>query len=556
MKRSKIIIIGSIIFALVAVSIFSVSHAAQKQPPPTAAPSQATGKPSQAAPALPDLIVEGVWLDKEGFINFQLKNAGQAEIPDAQHRQGMVRVTYGKEHKDFSFRKTLKKRPPVDPTGLLKKPGEVVQYNTQIRVKERLTVTVMVDSTKRIAEANEQNNQDVSLGLTAKTAKEMKPAPPPEVRREITQGEGLRPLEDEGPGRGAEEPDLAIIAFHIRTYTGAYSDTASYTYNGSGDHENIIFRVFVKNNGPVMFTGFISVVVFSGSLRVTGNKYVTLEPAGPLSSEEVLVTLNQPTMIEHEGLSPGTYQFKAKFARSMPSDPVWENNYSPNEVTLKLRSLPVGSAIPVETITLPSHGSLTGSVSNRGNTTNSFIQVGNFGTGTARGFISFDLSAIQRELLRRGRRWTEFEITSATLEIEEYQILAFNPHEGGDDGWGLYHAGSPPEPMSCSGGIPSWHHRAVGDILLDYLEGYDALTSGIFNASMVTNLLAFPSSCGVHSFPNFDAYVRFQFERGERRIQFRLRLAGTGVVTGPDWTLVHSVFFRNPRLVVRVSPAE
>jgi hypothetical protein len=202
MKRLNIVI-GAMICVLFVLPFFS-SYAAEKQPPPTAAPPTATGKPPQAAPALPDLIVERVWLDDEGFINFQLKNAAQVEIPDKEHQRGMVRVTYGKNHADFSFRKTLKKRPAVDPKGLLKKPGGVVQYNTQIRVKERLTVKVLVDSTKRIAEADEQNNLSTPLmlvpgavalkGVKEDITEKMGPKPEPGVLESVTKKE-LRPLE-------------------------------------------------------------------------------------------------------------------------------------------------------------------------------------------------------------------------------------------------------------------------------------------------------------------------------------------------------------------------
>jgi hypothetical protein len=562
-------------FALLVLPVFS-SYAAEQQPPPTAAPPAATGKPAQATPALPDLIVERVWLDKEGFINFQLKNAGQAEIPNREHRQGMVRVTYGRNHKDFSFRKTLKKRPPVDPKGLLKKPGGVVPYNTQIRVKERLTITVVVDCTKRIAEANEQNNQGISLGLAAlkdvreKTAEQVKPTPPPEAMQEITQREEIRTLEGGEPGRGGEhDPDLEIESFDILAgpiipVPGSievdrdWGNRATYTYNGSGEYEeyeDIKFRVRVLNQGGD-FEGAIGIKIYSWPAQVSHiTPLVTLPEGGESGYFEV--TLHQSELIERDHLSPGTHEFSAEITYH-DADLIRRTGTSFDGVTLNLRRpTPRVEAIPIETITLPVQGSLTGSVSNRGDTTNSFIQVGNFGSGSARGFLSFDLSAILRELLRRGYRCTEFEIRSATLEIEEYQILAFDPGEHSWSGWGMRSVGEIPEPMACSGSIPSWHHRAVGTILLDFLEGYDALTSGIFNADMITNLLTFQSTCGVHSFPNFDAYVRFQLERGETKIQFRLRLAGEGGVTsGPDWTFVHSIFFRNPRLIVRVTPVE
>jgi hypothetical protein len=160
MRGSKSITIGSIIVALVVLP-FSSSYSTEKKQPPKTVPEKTIAKPyHKITPAkpLPDLVVENIWLDKEGYINFQLKNAGTGKIPDAEHRQGMVRVSYGKRYVDFFFQKTVKEKLPVDPTGALKQPGTSVTYNTKIRLKARQTITVRVDSTAKITESNEKNN--------------------------------------------------------------------------------------------------------------------------------------------------------------------------------------------------------------------------------------------------------------------------------------------------------------------------------------------------------------------------------------------------------------
>lgn len=544
MKKSKGIAIGIMIIVLVVLPLFS-AYAAQKQPSPTAAPPTATGKPSQATPALPDLIVERVWLDdKEGFINFQLKNTGQAEIPDREHGRGMVRVTYGKGHEDFSFRKTLKKRPPVDPTGLLKKPGGVVQYNTQIRLEERLTVTVVVDSTKRIAEENEQNNQGVALGLIAlkdvrkETAKEVKPVTPPEVRREITQREGLRTLEDEGPGRGAgEDFDLEIVNFYIfqgpRTADRHWGDTAHYTYNGGEEHEDIKFLVQVRNHGPDDFEGSLIITVRSGSAQASDTTSVITIPAewnrwtSRMQSYEVI--LHQSELIERGDLSAGRHEFSAQI-RPFPDDVNRENNISPDHVTLWL--LPAGRAIPKKTRSLSSEPSLTGSVDYRGHV-NTHIIVGG-GSYKSQGFISFDLSPLREQIAQwRDEGWTGFEIKSATLTLDEYNW------------WFSTESWSSPERI----------HEYIGRILFDHLEYGDGLDTGDYGGPMISNLFSFQSADGIHTIESLEAYVRFELERGNNRIQFRLRLVNDDHVAAADFRkpCELTVVF-NPKGSVRLAP--
>ncbi len=215
-------------------------------------------------------------------------------------------------------------------------------------------------------------------------------------------------------------------------------------------------------------------------------------------------------------------------------------------------------AIGPETITVTLQNHLTGTVSNVGDT-GSWLQVGNCGmTQTARGFLSFRLSKteILAELLRRGHRCSQFEIVSATLEIEEFQILSFVP--------GTY---NPPFttdvvdtqgvlPRSCSDPEISWWHSRISNILIDYLVGYNTFSATIYHAPMVSNIRSFQSACRVHRFANLEAYVRNQMELGKNNIQFRLRFADEHVEGEPEWTFVYSVFFRNPKLTLIVFPAD
>jgi len=390
----------------------------------------------------------------------------------------------------------------------------------------------------------------------------------PELMREITRQEKLRPLEGDGPVEAA----LEICDFEILDGPAeeerSWGSRATYLFNGGGEHNNIEFRVRILNQGADDFSGMCSVTVYSRSVAAFyGTPYLILTPGQ--RSEYFNLVLNQSEWIERGDLSVGRYEFRAKIQPppASPEDPRPEPVYSSNEVILRLssrlRPTPVGRAIPIETITLMSQSSLTGSVSNQGDT-GRHLQVGNWSwTGVARGFISFDLSGIRRELLRRGRywNWNELEIRSATLEIEEFAILSDVPGTFGGwfaEVWDFFFGsvdweGGRPPPIYC-GEVPPYLHEEVGYMLLDYLISYDEFLSDIYDALMVTNLRTFQSACDVHSFRHMEAYVRYQLERGERRIQFRLRFADEELEGEPEWTWIYSVFFRNPRLIVTVVP--
>jgi hypothetical protein len=243
------------------------------------------------------------------------------------------------------------------------------------------------------------------------------------------------------------------------------------------------------------------------------------------------------------------------------------------DVLIRIRSVlailrPAGAAderpAGPETITLVLQNHLTGSVSNEGDT-GSWLQVGNCGMRlTARGFLSFRLSKteILAELLRRGHRCSNFEVRSGTLEVEEYQILSFVPGEYDPwykKVWDFFFGtvdteGKRPIARSCSDPVVAGWHSRIGNILIDYLIGYDTFAAGIYDGPMVSNIRTFQSACRVHSFTNLEAYVRNQLELNKNKIQFRIRFADEHVEGDPAWTYVYSVFFRNPKLTLTVAP--
>jgi hypothetical protein len=501
MKRSKSIVIGSMIIALVVLPLFS--YAAEKQLP-TGAPSKIIQPPQATKPIklLPDLIVERVWLDDQGFINFQLKNSGQGEIPTSEHQQGMVRITYGNKYEDFSFTRSIKTKLPVDPKGLLKKPKGVVQYNTGIKVEERLTVKVVVDSLAKIAEANDQNNQGTLLapatGVLKAKGKEVQPVSP-EVGREIAQKEKLKPLDGEGPEGEEEEekPDLQISDLFIYGvpiprddggYSMSWGYAATYIFNGGEEQEDIKFRVPIVNRGSRDFCGAIAITVYS--ITSPGPSPVgIITPIVTIPQSEGYffeVVLHQSEQIAQGKLSPGgRYEFKAKIKYF--DGTVWKTATSSCWVILTLtRPHPVVQAIP-KAMTLTSEPNLTGTVFYNAGVSTEIIEVGG-GSFKRHGFISFDLTPLREKLEQwRSQGGRTFEIKSATLTLDQY-------------------------------------YYSRSDILFDWLDYGTSLDPGDYMGPQYTNLYTFPAAEGIHTIENLGVYVNDQFfVKNADRIQFRLR---------------------------------
>ncbi|GEM_PF-2936850 len=117
-------------------------------------------RPEKPIRLLPDLVVERIWLNR-GYIAFSVKNAGKGAIPDRQHQNGRVNVTYGGKTQTCAFTRKINGNAPVDPKGILKSAGRAVTYTTGIKPgssARTISVTVFVDNTRQVLEQNERNN--------------------------------------------------------------------------------------------------------------------------------------------------------------------------------------------------------------------------------------------------------------------------------------------------------------------------------------------------------------------------------------------------------------
>jgi len=142
------------IIAVIVLSSLSLSFAVERV---QTKPGVIQTKPIQVTPMeLPDLVVDGIWLDSQCNINFKLRNSGKGNIPDGEHRESVVRIQFGSEIKDFPL-------PRIDSNGVLKKPAGLVSFNTQLVLKSPADVKVIVDFNKKIKETDggEKNNEKV-----------------------------------------------------------------------------------------------------------------------------------------------------------------------------------------------------------------------------------------------------------------------------------------------------------------------------------------------------------------------------------------------------------
>lgn len=116
----------------------------------------------QGQKALPDLIVEKIWLDDSCQINVRVKNNGNAAIPDVEYSKAVMRIASGKLFKDFPYTDALATgQTVVDPGGALKAPGGSVEFNTGVKINRSLKVSVFVDPRRSIQESNEGNNRKI-----------------------------------------------------------------------------------------------------------------------------------------------------------------------------------------------------------------------------------------------------------------------------------------------------------------------------------------------------------------------------------------------------------
>lgn len=119
--------------------VTGMNHAAQTKKTTTKPLTTKTKKSSKPTTGVkPNLVVEDISLDR-GFITFRLKNKGPGSLPDEDHKQGEVKVSYkSRVSKDtYPFSK-------IDPKRKLKKPDGSVTYKTREKLTSRQEVTVLV----------------------------------------------------------------------------------------------------------------------------------------------------------------------------------------------------------------------------------------------------------------------------------------------------------------------------------------------------------------------------------------------------------------------------
>src|SRR4030043_683722 len=122
--------------------------------------------------ALPDLVVERVWVDNECSINFTIRNNG-GKIPEGEYAECIVALEYENNYETFSLSSSrVTKHTPVDPKGSLKNPSGAVSYNTKIKIEKTVKATVSVNTEGNVHESNSRNNEikDIMLNAECKRA--------------------------------------------------------------------------------------------------------------------------------------------------------------------------------------------------------------------------------------------------------------------------------------------------------------------------------------------------------------------------------------------------
>lgn len=157
-KRSILWVIPLVLFSYLSLSFAQgriQTGPRAIEPRPGQAPAERFGQINPGEPR-PDLVAESIWLDHQCHIHIKLKNSGGGNIPDAEHRECIVRVQAGSEIKDLFLGR-------IDPGGILKRAGGSVSLDTQIPLKTPSELKVVVDFNRRIQETDpgERNNEKV-----------------------------------------------------------------------------------------------------------------------------------------------------------------------------------------------------------------------------------------------------------------------------------------------------------------------------------------------------------------------------------------------------------
>jgi hypothetical protein len=105
----------------------------------------------------PDLVVDKIYLNANGNIAVDIRNAGPGPMPETAWRStesfaACFVIMIGVQFVDYA---TLW---AADPNRALKNPGGSITYTSPIRIEEPTTVRVWLDITEQVEEANEGNN--------------------------------------------------------------------------------------------------------------------------------------------------------------------------------------------------------------------------------------------------------------------------------------------------------------------------------------------------------------------------------------------------------------
>ncbi|MFC2170265.1 hypothetical protein ACFLRM_06885 [Acidobacteriota bacterium] len=156
-KGKKLVVFGCVLLGLCYVNISANTQVKTKGNIEMSTDVQETGK-------LSDLRVDQIWLDAQCQINFRLRNAGNNFMPDQEHKEGMVRIYFGKNYEDFYLSKASpKKKTPVDQKGTLKSVGMSLNYNTKIVLTEEINVKAYAGYINKITTADQQRGQSLTL---------------------------------------------------------------------------------------------------------------------------------------------------------------------------------------------------------------------------------------------------------------------------------------------------------------------------------------------------------------------------------------------------------
>jgi hypothetical protein len=112
---------------------------------------------AQESAPKPDLVVDKIYLNANGNIAVDIRNAGPGPMPETAWRStesfaACFVIMIGVQFVDYA---TLW---AADPNRALKNPGGSITYTSPIRIEEPTTVRVWLDITEQIEEANEGNN--------------------------------------------------------------------------------------------------------------------------------------------------------------------------------------------------------------------------------------------------------------------------------------------------------------------------------------------------------------------------------------------------------------